>query len=119
MRLLPSLEPLLLHRSGRAQVPHFSSATDHLSAASPASCRRSYHQQPPPPAPDLLRLVCDGSGGGITPVLADLPGATPLDALWPRISICVIALPGQLFFVAETIMEATLLWPAVLAVLLG
>jgi len=43
----------------------------------------------------------------------------PSMMLWPALSICVIALPSQFFFVSETIMEAALLWPALLAVLLG
>ncbi len=43
----------------------------------------------------------------------------PSMMLWPAISTCIIALPGQFVFVAETIMAAALLWPALLAVLLG
>ena len=37
--------------------------------------------------------------------------------IWPAMSICIAGLPGQLFFQSETIMAVTLLWPALLAVL--
>ncbi len=39
--------------------------------------------------------------------------------VWPAMSICIAALPGQFSLQSESIMTATLLWPALLAVLLG
>ena len=39
--------------------------------------------------------------------------------IWPAMSICIAALPGQFSLQSESIMAATLLWPALLAVLLG
>jgi hypothetical protein len=39
--------------------------------------------------------------------------------IWPAMSICIAALPGAFSFQNEQIMVATLLWPALLMVLLG
>jgi hypothetical protein len=39
--------------------------------------------------------------------------------IWPAMSICIIGLPGQFSLHSEAIMAATLLWPALLAVLVG
>jgi len=39
--------------------------------------------------------------------------------IWPAISICMACLPGQFSFHSEAIAAVTLLWPALLAVLLG
>ena len=39
--------------------------------------------------------------------------------IWPAISICIAGLPGQFSFQSEAIMVVTLLWPALLAVLIG
>ena len=39
--------------------------------------------------------------------------------IWPAMSICIASLPGQFSFHSEAIMAVTLLWPAILAVLLG
>jgi hypothetical protein len=39
--------------------------------------------------------------------------------IWPAMSICIAALPGQFSLQSESIMAATLMWPALLAVLLG
>lgn len=39
--------------------------------------------------------------------------------LWPALSICLIALPGQFSFHSEAIIMVTLLWPALLAAVLG
>ncbi len=39
--------------------------------------------------------------------------------IWPAISICIASLPGQFSFHSEAIIAVTLLWPAMLAVLLG
>ena len=37
--------------------------------------------------------------------------------IWPAMSICLAGLPGQFVFVSESIMSVTLLWPALLCVL--
>jgi hypothetical protein len=39
--------------------------------------------------------------------------------IWPAMSICIGALPGQLYFTSECILSATLMWPALLGVLLA
>ncbi len=39
--------------------------------------------------------------------------------IWPAISICIATLPGQFCFNAECIMSVTLMWPALIAVLLA
>jgi hypothetical protein len=39
--------------------------------------------------------------------------------IWPAMSICIAGLPGQFFLSSETIMAVTLLWPALLTVLIG
>jgi hypothetical protein len=39
--------------------------------------------------------------------------------IWPAMSVCIAALPGQFSMQSEAIMAATLLWPALLTVLLG
>ncbi len=39
--------------------------------------------------------------------------------IWPAMSMCVAALPGQFFFQTEAIMVPTLLWPALLTPLIG
>ena len=39
--------------------------------------------------------------------------------IWPAMSICIAALPGQFAFQSEAMMAVTLLWPALLVVLIG
>jgi len=39
--------------------------------------------------------------------------------IWPALSICIAGLPGQFSFQSEAIMAVTLLWPALLTVLIG
>jgi hypothetical protein len=39
--------------------------------------------------------------------------------IWPAMSICIAGLPGQFAFQSEAMMAVTLLWPALLAVLIG
>jgi hypothetical protein len=39
--------------------------------------------------------------------------------IWPAMSICLVGLPGQFSFHSEAIIAVTLLWPALLTVLIG
>jgi hypothetical protein len=39
--------------------------------------------------------------------------------IWPAVSICLVGLPGQFSFHSEAIIAVTLLWPALLTVLIG
>jgi len=39
--------------------------------------------------------------------------------IWPAMSICIAGLPGQFYFVSECIISSTLMWPALLGVLLA
>jgi hypothetical protein len=73
---------------------------------------------------DLLRLTFSAAYAAI-PLLGlalswlVCKSRRPSLFIWPAMSICIAGLPGQFFFQSETIMVVTLLWPALLVVLVG